>query len=72
MPLYKCSLARSFLVLVEANNSDDAAQAAETFIDYSDVSTSRYRQEYRFKIREIEMVMNDVIEVEPVDPDYSL
>ncbi|MDO9131376.1 MAG: hypothetical protein Q7U34_16080, partial [Anaerolineales bacterium] len=57
----------SFLVLVEANNSEDAAQAADTFIGYSDDSTEKYRQEHQFRIHKIEMIENDVMEILPVE-----
>ena len=71
MPFYKCVLARTYLVEVEANNSEDADEAAESFVGYFDESTEIFRKKYQFEIHSIEMVMNEVFEVEIVEPNGS-
>lgn len=67
MNTYKVSLSRLYNVIVDAQNKEDAKQAVETFLSSSkDISTKRDKLEYDFKIKEIDMTLNDVFEVEKI------
>ena len=48
-----------------ADNIEDAKRNVEFFIgNPSDCSTKKHREQYHFKIGEIEMVMNEAFEAE--------
>ncbi len=65
MNTYKVSLHRDYIVGIDAINEEEAKQLAEFFIaGEKDASTDKERQQYNFKINEIEMVTNDAFEVE--------
>ena len=65
MKTYKVLLHRDYIVNIDANNEEEAMQLAEFFIaGEKDASTEKERQQYSFRIHEIEMIMNNVSEVE--------
>ena len=67
MKKYKVSLARSYIVTIEAKNKEKAKDYAEFFIgDCSDVSTIEDRQKHNFLIEEIEPAINDAMDVEEI------
>ncbi len=67
MNTYKVSLSRLYNVIVDAQNKEDAKQAVETFLSSSkDTSTIREQTQYNFKIREIEMMGNEVFESQEI------
>ena len=63
MPTYDVTLVRSFRVLLEAENEEDAKRLAEFQIGYTDASSEADRQTYHFRIHEIEMTDNEAITV---------
>jgi len=63
MPTYDVTLVRSFRVLLEAENEEDAKRLAEFYIGYTDSSSEADRQTYHFRIHEIEMTDNEAITV---------
>ena len=65
MKTYKVLLHRDYIVNIEANNEEEAMSLAEYFIaGEKDASTEKEREQYSFRINEIEMVSNDALEVE--------
>ena len=65
MKTYKVSLARSYIVTINAENKQKARDCAEFFIgDCYDASTFEDKQKYNFLVEEIEPAMNDAIDVE--------
>ena len=67
MKKYSVSLARSYIVTIEAEDKEKAKDYAEFFIgDCCDVSTFEDRQGHNFLIEEIEPAINDAIDVEEV------
>lgn len=64
MKNYQVSLHRYYIVNIKAKNEDEAKFLAEFFIGgEKDYSNEKERKQYKFKIEEIEMVMNDAFEV---------
>jgi hypothetical protein len=63
MPTYEVILSRSFLVTVKARNAEAAGQFVAGYIDKQDDSSVEERKRLRFKIKEIELVDNDVLDV---------
>ena len=70
MPQFRVTLARSFVVTVDAHDSGAAQRLAETFTGYHDESTTDYRERLRFSLRDIEMVMNEAIEAQEIEEVY--
>ena len=67
MMKYKISLARSYVVTIEAEDEEKARDYAEFFIgNCSDVSTFEDRQKHNFLIEEIEPAINDAMDVEEI------
>lgn len=65
MNSYKVSLHRDYIVNIDATSEEEAKQLAEFFIaGEKDASTPKEREQYSFRINEIEMVANDAFEVE--------
>ncbi|GEM_PF-1738294 len=64
MPGYAVTLARTYLVTVEAKNKEDVCQAADTFVCEYDGSTTKEQNQYSFSIEEIEPGYNDAIEAQ--------
>lgn len=65
MKTYKVSLARSYLVTIEAENKENARRHAEFFIgDCHDLSTYKDKQKNKFSIIEIEATFNEAVDVE--------
>ena len=62
MATYKIGLARTYLITIQAENSESAKRLAEFFIGESDLSTPVEQQEYKFSIDEIELEENDAFE----------
>jgi len=63
MPLYRTTLARSFLVTIDASDESTAKRLAELFVGYRDDSTALDRSQFGFEIKEIELTMNEAIGV---------
>ena len=67
MKKYKVSLARSYIVTIEAENREKARDFAEFFLgDCSDVSTFEDKKKHNFLIEDIELAINDAIDVKEV------
>ena len=65
MKIYKVLLHRDYIVNIDANNEEEAMSLAEFFIaGEKDASSEKEREQYSFRINEIEMVTNDAFEVE--------
>ena len=62
MPTYRTTLVRSFSILIDADTGEDAAHLSEFFVGFNDSSSEIDRQTGRFRIREIKMLENDVVE----------
>ncbi len=62
MPTFKVGLSRTYLVTVQANDSESAKRAAECFVGESDLSQPNERNEFGFKIDEIEIVNNETFD----------
>jgi len=62
---YKVALHRDYIVNIKAKNEDEAKFLAEYVIGgEKDISTEKEKIKFKFKIEEIEMVMNEAVEVE--------
>lgn len=66
MPTFEVSIARSFVVRIQAQTAKDAARLSEFFLGYVDDSEEQERKEHQFEFREINMVDNDVLEVNEI------
>ena len=67
MKNYKVALHRDYIVNIKAKNEDEAKLLAEFFVGgEKDCSNEKEKKQYKFKIEEIEMVMNDAFEVEKI------
>ncbi len=65
MRKYMVSLVRDYVVVISAENEEKAMQCAEFFIGgEKDLSQSKHREEYKFKIETIEMTTNDAVGAE--------
>jgi len=65
MKSFKVSLHRDYIIQIDANSEEEAKFLAEFFIaGEKDASTEKEKEQYAFRISEIEMVGNDVFEVE--------
>ena len=62
MPLYKTVLVRSFEVIIDAKNEDDALWLAEFYVGYGDHSNISDREKFQFEIKHIELTENDTLE----------
>lgn len=64
MKNHQVALHRDYIVNIRAKNKDEAKFLAEFFVGgEKDFSNEKERKQYKFKIEEIEMVMNDAFEV---------
>lgn len=63
MPLYRISLARSFMITVRSANPTLAQRIAELYLGYNDDSTPADRERFNFSITDIEMTLNEAVEV---------
>ena len=67
MKKYKVSLARSYIVTIEAKNKEKALRCAEFYIgDCYDISTFNDKQENNFLIEEIEPAINEAMDIEEI------
>jgi hypothetical protein len=64
MPVYRCTLVRSFAVEVQAQSAKEAKDFTEYFMGYCDDSTAEDRIKYNFEIQRIKMLQNDAIEAD--------
>jgi len=65
MKTFKVLLHRDYVVNIDARNEDEAKHLAEFFIaSERDTSTEKEKEQYSFRINEIEMVNNVAFEVE--------
>jgi len=62
MPLYKTVLVRTFDVVIEAKDENEALHLAEFFVGYGDHSNSSDQEKFQFEIKHIELTENDAIE----------
>lgn len=68
MKTYKVLLHRDYIVHIDANNENEVKSLAEFFIaGEKDVSTEKEKEQYGFRINEVEMVTNDAFEIEEVE-----
>ncbi|MEK7441843.1 MAG: hypothetical protein AABZ78_13665 [Chloroflexota bacterium] len=67
MSTFDVSLARSFIVTIEAESREQAARLVELYVGYMDESNTADRKQFQFQIQEIEMTQNDSIEVRSID-----
>lgn len=67
MPVYEVSIARTFIIKIQAPTAKDASRLSECFLGYADDSNEQERKEFGFEFREIEMLNNDVLEVSEVE-----
>jgi len=68
MKTYKVLLHRDYIVNIDAKSEDEAMSLAEFFIaGEKDSSTEKEKEQYNFRINEIEMVTNDAFEVEELN-----
>lgn len=68
MKNYKVALHRDYIVNIKAKNEDEAKFLAEYVIGgEKDFSTEKERKQFKFKIEEIKMVINDAFEVEKAE-----
>jgi len=67
MPLYEVSIARSFMVKIQAQTAQDAAKLTQSFLGGADDSNEWERKKYEFEFKEIELVDNDVMEVNRIE-----
>ena len=67
MSTFDVSLARSFIVIIEAESDEHAARLAELYVGYMEESNEVDRKQFQFQIQEIEMTENDAIEVRSID-----
>lgn len=66
MPTYHTTLVRIFSILIDADTEEDVACPSEFFVGFNDSSSEFDRQAGRFRIQEIKMLENDVIETSKV------
>lgn len=66
MPTFEVSIARTFIVKIQAQTAKDAAGLSQGFLGYTDDSDEQERKELMFEFREIELVDNDVMEVNEI------
>ncbi len=62
MPLYHTVLTRSFDVIIDAEDENEAARLAEFFVGFADHSNISDREKFKFEIKSIELTENDVLE----------
>jgi hypothetical protein len=61
---YQVSLHRDYIVNIRAKNKEEAKFLAEFFVGGGkDCSNEREKKKYKFKIEEIEMVLNEAMDV---------
>ncbi len=71
MKTYKVSLHRDYFVNIDAKNEEEAKFLAEFFIaGEKDASTEKEKEQYGFRINEIEMATNNAFEVERIRDNY--
>lgn len=67
MKTYNVSLARSYIVTINAENREKARDFAEFFLgDCPDVSTFEDKKKHNFLIEDIELAINDAMDVEEI------
>lgn len=67
MPIYKTTLVRTLVVIIEANSEDEAMELSEYFVVERDGSRPFDKENYKFEIKHIEMMENEALEVEPLE-----
>ncbi len=68
MKKYRVSLARSYVVTIEAESEEKACKYAEFYIgNCCDASTFEERQKNKFSIVEIEPTINEAVDVEEAE-----
>ena len=60
--LFEVTVARSFVVTIEAANREKACRLAELYLGYKDDSTARDRAQHHFAIQGIDLRVNDALE----------
>ncbi len=67
MKTYEVILTKSYVVKVRAENADLAKEFAQIYTnDIVDISTTKEREEQRFKINDIDCKLNEVFEVNEI------
>jgi hypothetical protein len=66
MPVYQVTLSRAFAVTVECDDPETAREVSELYVGYSDDSVLADRQETKFTVLNVEMVMNEALEAERI------
>lgn len=67
MKEYRVALSRAYIVTIQARSEEQALRFSEFYVgDSVDASTLRDRMKNRFRINDIEMVINDAIDIEEV------
>ena len=67
MKKYKVSLARSYIVTIEAETKEKACRYAEFYIgDCYDISTFEDRKKHNFLIEEINPAINESMDIEEI------
>lgn len=67
MPLFDVAVSRIFIVKIEAQSKQEAAELAPFFLGFNDSSESHERDKFKFEFKDIDMVENDVILVDKVE-----
>lgn len=63
MKTYQVLLTRSYIVSIDAKNEEDALFFSEFYIGgEKDISNDKEKKSKKFKINEIEMIVNDAFE----------
>ncbi|MCD4784512.1 MAG: hypothetical protein K8T10_11880 [Candidatus Eremiobacteraeota bacterium] len=67
MKNYEVLLTRSYIVAIQAENEDQALRYTEFYLgDCPDLSKPKDRREQKFKIKEIEMTINEAFELKEI------
>ena len=68
MKTYKVALTKSYIITINADNSEDAKEFSEVFTgDISDISCEIDKKEYNFEILEIEATFNKAFDAEETE-----
>ena len=67
MPLYEVAISRIFIIKVDAQTEQEAAQLSQFFLGFKDSSEAFDREEFKFEFKEIDMVENELIAVDTVE-----
>ncbi len=68
MKTFKVTLTKSYIITINADNSEDAKEFSEVFTgDISDISSEIDKKEYNFEILEIEATFNKAFDAEETE-----